>query len=249
MPYSLALVGQVSAPAITVERTGGAVIPNGGMVTRITTLNTPLNLSFTIRNPGNANLTGLAITKAGAHPGEFTITANPASPVGNQGSTVFTVRVNAGSVAARSTLLHIASNAWGSNPYDLNIAVQVLSDTVDSDGDGVSDGAEFSMAALGFDWQLGQPALAGAFRSAAGKAGLSSIAQLPALRTVPSFTRSPVSGATRLTIGVQKGSDSANFFDFPMNGPGGTTVINGQGKLEFEFTEPGNVEFFRLLPE
>jgi hypothetical protein len=31
-----------------------------------------------------------------------------------------------------------------------------------------------------------------------------------------------------------------------MMGPGTSTVINGQGKLEFQFTLPDNAAFFRL---
>ena len=49
-------------------------------------------LTFTISNPGDANLTGLTITKSGTHAGDFTVTqVSPASvPVAAGGSATFT---------------------------------------------------------------------------------------------------------------------------------------------------------------
>ena len=57
----------------------------------------------------------------------------------------------------------------------------------------------------------------------------------------------PSSGQFTLTIGVQKAANlSLPFADFPMNGPGTSTLIDGQGKLEFQFTVPDNAACFRL---
>jgi hypothetical protein len=39
-------------------------------------------------------------------------------------------------------------------------------------------------------------------------------------------------------------TNSANFFPFPMTAP--QTTINGEGKLEFQFTSPDNASFFCL---
>jgi hypothetical protein len=43
---------------------------------------------------------------------------------------------------------------------------------------------------------------------------------------------------------VEKATDLLNFFPFPMTAP--PTTINGEGKLEFQFSAPDNAAFFRL---
>jgi hypothetical protein len=46
---------------------------------------------------------------------------------------------------------------------------------------------------------------------------------------------------------VQKATNLAlPFLDFPMNGPASSTIINGAGKLEFQFSAPNDAAFFRL---
>jgi hypothetical protein len=82
----------------------------------------------------------------------------------------------------------------------------------------------------------------------ANSAGLFTTAQVQALNVgVPLLTRDAETGRFKLTIGVQKTTDLAlPFADFPMNGAGSTTIINGGGKLEFQFTVPDDAAFFRL---
>ena len=63
----------------------------------------------------------------------------------------------------------------------------------------------------------------------------------------PLIQRNASTGVFTLTIGVQKtGNLSQLFTDFPMNASGTSTILNAQGKLEFEFTVPDNAAFFRL---
>ena len=81
------------------------------------------NLTFTIRNTGSADLTGLGITIDGAHAGDFAVTASPTAPVsGPSGTTTFTVTFTPAGGAARSAALHIASNDGDENPFDIVIA-------------------------------------------------------------------------------------------------------------------------------
>ena len=54
----------------------------------------------------------------------------------------------------------------------------------------------------------------------------------------------PNTGLFKLTIGVEKAADLTNFFPFPMTAP--QTIINAEGRLEFQFSAPGNAAFFRL---
>jgi hypothetical protein len=77
--------------------------------------------TFTITNPGTADLTGLAVTKDGADPGDFTVSALSATsiPVGN-GTVTFTVTFTPGASGARSAAIHLASNVTGAkNPFDI----------------------------------------------------------------------------------------------------------------------------------
>jgi hypothetical protein len=64
---------------------------------------------------------------------------------------------------------------------------------------------------------------------------------------VPLLQRNPATGKFKLTIGVKKTDVLGQpFLEFPMVGAGTSTVVNGSGKLEFEFPSPGNAAFFRL---
>jgi hypothetical protein len=110
----------------------------------------------------------------------------------------------------------------------------------------MNDASEFQMAALGFDWQVKQSAMVSLYYANANGAGLYTPAQVQALNVnVPLIQRNPTTGIFTLTIGVQKSTDLITFNPFPMTAPG-TTVINGAGKLEFQFTVPDNAAFFRL---
>ena len=75
--------------------------------------------------------------------------------------------------------------------------------------------------------------------------------QIQALNVgTPLLQKNPTNGLFKLTLGVQKATslttNLTNFVAFPMNGPGSSTAINGQGKLEFQFPGSNNAAFFRL---
>jgi hypothetical protein len=63
---------------------------------------------------------------------------------------------------------------------------------------------------------------------------------------VPLISRDSSSGLFKLTIGIQKSTDLLNFAPFLMNAPGTSAIINGAGKIEFQFSVPDNAAFFRL---
>jgi hypothetical protein len=60
------------------------------------------------------------------------------------------------------------------------------------------------------------------------------------------WKESPGTNQFRLTIGVQKSKTLLpnSFQTFPMSAP--QTSINGQGKLEFLFSDPDDAALFRL---
>jgi hypothetical protein len=236
----------VSPPGIAVEPVGLA----GSQSIGAAVVGHPASLVFTIRNSGGANLTGLTITRDGADAGNFTVTASPTAPLAAGGSTTFTIQFSptSDSPTTKSATIHIANNVPGRNPYDINLTGQSLSFMTDTDGDGLNDAAELLMSPLGFNWQVSQPSLVSNLLANANGAGLYTPSQVQALNVGPPLlTRNPTNGQFKLTIGVQKTTNiSLPFTPFPMNGPGTTTLIDGQGKLEFQFTVPDNAAFFRL---
>jgi hypothetical protein len=111
------------APEIVVEQPVGTNIADGGTKDFGTvSVGSSTNLTFTIKNTGDANLTGLTITKDGAHAGDFVVTASPTAPVsGPSGSTTFTVQFTPGAAGTRTAAIHIANNDSNENPFDITL--------------------------------------------------------------------------------------------------------------------------------
>jgi hypothetical protein len=190
------------------------------------------------------------------------------------GSTTFTVTFTPLVTGVRSTTLRIGSDDADENPFDITLNGRFLSFTQDTDGDGLNDASELQLAALGFDWQVGQPALVNTLYTNASGAGLYNQAQYDANRQAgrndvinspntyslytlaqvqalhvdaPLLTRDPMTGHFKLTLGLQKSPDlnlPSGFQPFPFIEAG--TTINGQGKIEFLFTTPDDAAFFRV---
>jgi uncharacterized delta-60 repeat protein len=77
--------------------------------------------TFTITNPGAADLMNLAITKDGANKDDFAVStlSGTSVPVGS-GSATFTVTFTPGAVGTRDAAIHIASNVGGAkSPFDI----------------------------------------------------------------------------------------------------------------------------------
>jgi hypothetical protein len=232
-------------PEIAVDQPPNVNLADGATIIVGAPGGTNANLSFIIRNVNVGDLSGLGITIDGSDAALFTVTASPTAPVGPFGSTAFTVRFAPTTGGAKTAALHIANNDPDENPFDLNLSGRVLLFTQDTDGDGLSDAAEFQLAALGFDWQVSQPSLVNTFFTNANSAGLFTTNQIQALNVGgPLIQRNPTSGLFTLTIGVQKATNLINFSPFPMTAP--QTTINGQGQLEFQFSPPDDAAFFRL---
>ncbi|MCX6875839.1 MAG: choice-of-anchor D domain-containing protein [Verrucomicrobia bacterium] len=111
-------------PEIAVEQPVGTDLTDGGSRDFGTVaMGSDSSLSFTIRNTGSADLTGLVITKDGSTPADFTITSAPVSPVsGPNGTTTFTVRFTPAATGSRGAVIHIANNDSDENPFDLTLS-------------------------------------------------------------------------------------------------------------------------------
>jgi hypothetical protein len=80
--------------------------------------------TFTIRNDGTADLTGIAVTKAvTGNPGDFTVnTAGMLTTLVPNATTTFTVTFSPTAAAARTAVVEIASNDADENPFEINVA-------------------------------------------------------------------------------------------------------------------------------
>jgi hypothetical protein len=243
-------LGSQNVPDIFVAQASPLIDGSGGVLfgnVSLGSINAPL--TFTVTNPGTGDLTSLVVTLDGPDAADFSVSALSATsiPVG-AGTATFTVTFFPTAGGAKTAALHIASNVTGAkNPFDISLIGTDLAFTNDSDSDGLNDASEFQMAALGFDWQVSQPALVSTYQTSANGAGYFTPAQVQALNVgTPLLQKNPTTGTFTLTIGVAKSTDLNLFNPLPMTGPGTSTVINGQGKLEFQFTAPDNAAFFKV---
>ncbi len=124
-PFDIILTGTGStAPEIVVEQPLTVDVADGGARTfgSIVT-GFSADMVFTIKNTGNANLTGLGISIDGLDAGQFTVVATAASPVsGPLGSTTFTIRFTPASAGFKTAALHIANNDANENPFDIIVS-------------------------------------------------------------------------------------------------------------------------------
>jgi VCBS repeat-containing protein len=154
------------APEIAVEQPTGTSLSDGGSTVDFGDVSVDEDNShtFTIRNLGSADLTGLGITIDGADAADFTITSTPTAPVAPGGSTTFTVKFAPSALDTRAAALHIVSNDADENPFDIALtgtgitnleAWRLLyfgniddggpgADTNDPDFDGLSNVLEFA---------------------------------------------------------------------------------------------------------
>ena len=123
-PFDLILNGTGAGPApeIAVEQPESTDLMTGAMTDfGSAAANSTVDLTFTIRNTGTADLTGVDVTVDGTDSALFTVTATPDSVITPAGSTTFTVRFAPVSTGLKSATLHIASNDGDENPFDLSL--------------------------------------------------------------------------------------------------------------------------------
>ncbi|WP_353779566.1 choice-of-anchor D domain-containing protein [Winogradskyella sp. 3972H.M.0a.05] len=82
--------------------------------------------TFTINNTGctaSLNLTGSSpyVTITGAHAADFTLTANPSTPIASSSSTTFDITFNPSALGLRTASVSIANDDSDENPYTFDI--------------------------------------------------------------------------------------------------------------------------------
>ena len=160
--YVINLTGTgTGAPEIAVEQPANTGIATGGSKGFGTvTLGSNTSLTFTIRNSGNValSLSGIPpVAVSGTNSADFTVTADPTTPVSAAGTTTFTVRFTPGAAGPRAAALTIANNDSDEGSYVINLtgtgqtAFEAWSGgatfNADANGDGVSNGLAWILGA------------------------------------------------------------------------------------------------------
>jgi hypothetical protein len=125
-PYNFSIQGTgtvAPAPEMALSQGATPIADGGSQSFGSQVLNSNTDLVFTITNSGNANLTlTTPLTLGGTDPGQFSIQAQPTTPVAGGGSTTtFTVRFTPTSTGAKTATISIANNDADENPYDLTV--------------------------------------------------------------------------------------------------------------------------------
>jgi len=113
-----------STAEIAVEQPAGTDLTDGSATVNCgtATVGSPASpTTFTIKNTGASNLTGLALSKSGTHSADFTLGALGATTVAPGASTTFNVTFTPGAAGNRTAAIQIASNDANENPFDINL--------------------------------------------------------------------------------------------------------------------------------
>ncbi|MEO7101592.1 MAG: choice-of-anchor D domain-containing protein [Luteolibacter sp.] len=121
-PFNINLAGTgITAPEIAIFQSGELELTSGSGATNFGSVlvgSASAPLSFTIKNSGNADLTGLALATSST---DF-VTSSLASPVLAPGASVtFTVSFKSNTAGSHTTVLRVASNDADENPFEINL--------------------------------------------------------------------------------------------------------------------------------
>jgi uncharacterized repeat protein (TIGR02543 family) len=112
---SASIANNDNTPALADHTDFGSLNVTSGTVTR----------TFTIQNQGsiNLNLTGISpyVVIGGAHAADFTLVANPSTPISASGSTTFQVQFDPSATGTRTATISIANDDSDENPYTFTI--------------------------------------------------------------------------------------------------------------------------------
>jgi hypothetical protein len=244
----LAGVGSVLLPEIAIEQGAGNNLTDGtssiALGTNVAVGSQGPLLTFTIRNTGNAALTGIALSKEGGQTNDFIVSGPLSASVAPQGSTSFTVRFKPIAGGNRSTTLRVASNDGDENPFDITltgsafvpapeIVISTAPNSFLSDGQGNLDFRkqvvkQASAARTITIRNTGTAALSGIALSVGGRnaadfktAGLGAASLAPGQSTTFKITFQPnASGARSAVVRVASNDADENPFDISVSGTG-----------------------------
>ncbi len=123
-PYDIHLTGTgIGVPVIDLTR-GINAVADGGTNTlgSITVGKTSGDFTYTVKNTGTANLTGLVLSVNGTNSADILTTAPLLTTLTPGSTTTFTVKFAPTATGPRTAAIHLASNVIGTkNPYDINL--------------------------------------------------------------------------------------------------------------------------------
>jgi len=189
-------------PEIVVEQPVGIDLPSSG-ARDFGAVNVGANqgLSFTIRNTGNADLTGLVVTLGGINASDFMVSALVSSTLISGASANFTVAFAPTAAGFRSAVIQIASNDADENPFDVALS-----------GTGVA------VPEIAVEEPVGMNLIDGAAAMAFGNSNIGA----PIIKTV---TVRNTGTANLVDIAVSRGGMNAS--DFSLSALGATTLAPG----------------------
>jgi choloylglycine hydrolase len=172
-------------PGLTVETAGYPVMANNGANVFPATRSGSASAAqvYTLRNSGSTVLSNIVVTKSGAGSSHFLLTAPTINSLAPGQTAAFSAVFSPSSVGEKNAMLSIASSHTNNSPFIVNVSGLGLDENTDTDSDGLNDAAEFSMSALGFDWQSNQPALVTTLYNNANVAQLFTLSQFNGNRT------------------------------------------------------------------
>jgi fibronectin-binding autotransporter adhesin len=111
-------------PEIAVEQPVGTNLVDGSASISCGSVNQGSSSSpvtFSVKNTGTSDLTGLALTKDGTHNADFTLGSLGSATLAPNASTTFTVTFTPGAAGTKNAAIHIASNDANENPFDISL--------------------------------------------------------------------------------------------------------------------------------
>ncbi|WP_303312007.1 choice-of-anchor D domain-containing protein [Hymenobacter sp. BT730] len=124
-PYIINLSGESQAPEINVKQGIVSYAVGSTFTPAATLVGTTTDVSFTIENLGGLalNLTGVPkVALSGINANQFSVTAQPSSPVVAGGTTAFTVQFKPTSAGTKTAVLTIANNDSDEGTYTINLS-------------------------------------------------------------------------------------------------------------------------------
>jgi alpha-tubulin suppressor-like RCC1 family protein len=243
----------VSGSDISIEQPLNTPILSNGSQTFVAVLGSSSSLTFSLKNPGNAVLSGISLSIDGANGSDFSITSSPAVSVASGGTTAFTVQFNPSASGNKTAALHIGNSNTYRSPYNINLVGQVLFTQAQYDANRAAGQTDVTATPNTYNlyslpqYNANRTAGQNDVINAPNTYSLYTLPQVQALNvSAPLLTKDQTTGNFKLTIGVQKANDLIHFNAFPMSGTGVTTMINAQGKLEFVFPVSDTAAFFKV---
>lgn len=213
---------------------------SGGIATR----------NVLLSNQGNAVISDFGMSRIGSNADDFSLAPPSTTTLAPGASLTVPVTFTAGTAGTRTATLRITSNDSDESPFDITLTARALAPGGDDDGDGLTNQQEVNLTTnpvysaptnIGLNPLHGDDDRLAFFRDN----GLFLASDVHALNLdVPLLEKLPGTNQFKLTFGLQRSTDRATFQPFPMLPA--QTIINGDGKMEFQFSAPEPAAFFRV---